>query len=76
MNLVTIKKTNADFLDIKKDIQILYNTISADNSRYLFQKNVKEYPNKVAVMAQFIPNFRQYTSTIDKIELTIDPYDL
>jgi len=58
MNELTIKNINADFLSIKKDILILYNTMSADNSRFLFQKNAKLYPGKVAVMAQFIPNFR------------------
>lgn len=76
LNQVQIKKDNTNYHDIKKDIQILFKTISTDNSRYLFQKNATDYPDKVAVMAQFIPNFRQYVGTSDKVEFTTDPFDL
>ena len=56
---VLIQKLNADFFEVKKDIQILFNTVSADNSRYVFQRNVKQHPGKVAVMAQFLPSFNE-----------------
>lgn len=67
---------NANFLDIKKDITILFNSVRADNSRYVYQKNVKEYPGKVAVMAEFLPSFKKDIVTADKIEYTNDPFDL
>lgn len=76
LNDFTIKKVKADFSDIKKDIVIMYNTTSPDNSRYLYQKNEKMYPGKIAVMAQFLPSFSTKTVTSDKITFTTDPFDL
>lgn len=76
LNQVTIQKLNANFFDIKKDIRILYKSVNADNSKFVFQRNVKLYPGKVAVMAQFLPNFSSGTVTADKIQVTTDEFDL
>lgn len=54
----------------------MYNTTSPDNSRYLYQKNEKMYPGKIAVMAQFLPSFSTKNVTSDKITFTTDPFDL
>jgi len=37
---------------------------------------VKDYPGKIAVMAQFLPSFSKHTTTTETIELTTDPFDL
>lgn len=76
LNEVSIQKLNANFFDIKRDIRIVFNTVSADTSKYVYQRNVKQFPGKVAVMAQFLPNFNQATMTTDKIEYTTDEFDL
>jgi uncharacterized protein with von Willebrand factor type A (vWA) domain len=54
----------------------MYTTINTETSQYIYQKNVKEYPGKVAVMAQFMPSFDEVTKTGDKIEYTDDPFEL
>lgn len=44
-------------MDIKKDIQILYNTERKQPYELVYQRNDKEYNGKIAVMVQVIPTF-------------------
>ena len=74
---IVIEKTGGDLTDVKKDILIKFKSTNKSNQQYLFQKNIKAYPGKVAVMAQFIPSFEEsITTTGGKIEYTNDPEDL
>lgn len=45
---------------------------------YIFQRNEKEFPDKVAVMTQFLPTFSNETARGEQAEImyTHDPFDM
>ena len=47
-----------------------------NTSQYVYQRNQSLYPDKIAVMVQFMPTFVSSTVTSDKIIYTTDPDDL
>jgi hypothetical protein len=57
MNEVLIHKLEGDLTDLRKDIFINFKSRNKSCTQFSFQKNLKAYPGKVAVMCQFVPNF-------------------
>ena len=78
MNDIVLQKLGGDLTDIKKDIQILFKSTNSNTSEYVYQRNLKQFPGEVAVMAQFMPTFNSSESmaTADKIEYTTDADDM
>ena len=60
-NDVTIKNLNGDLTNCRQDIKLKYKT-NTSTDRYVYQKNQKLSPGKVAVMCQFMPTFTEQKS--------------
>jgi hypothetical protein len=67
-----------DFQDLRKDIQVRFKTLEQNPSKFLYQRNEKLFPGKVAVMAQFLPSFSAAAGaqTAGKIAYTTEDDEL
>ena len=73
LNRVVLETPGIDLTDLQKDIQIKYKTQATEKPCLLYETNEEKYPGKVAVMAQFLPQFlAPVVEPQEKVEMTAD----